>query len=97
MFKWQWNNNKKKVENIWQKKVRSDEVVKKDGFLCPWEKGNQQEQSQAFDQHKEKAEHFVSYSKDKSHGYIWYVILEFSSIMKSNISKQGHCNYPGKY
>lgn len=48
-------------------------------------------------QHKEKAEHFVSYSKDKSHGYIWYVILEFSSIMKSNISKQGHCTYPGKY
>lgn len=45
----------------------------------------------------EKREHFVSYCKDKNHSYIWYVILEISSIVKPNICKQGHYGYPEEY
>lgn len=39
--------NKNKWKNLTQ--FRNDEIVKKDCFLCSWQKDKQQEQSQASD------------------------------------------------
>lgn len=66
-------------------------------FFVLEKKVNKKNNHYTLTHHKEKTEYFVSYGIGKSHGYIWYVILEFLSIMKSNIFKQGHCEYPGKY
>lgn len=70
---------------------------RKMGFFALGKKVSNRNSHELLTHHKEKTEHFVSYNKDKSHGYIWYTMLEFSSIMKSNISKQEHCDYPVKY